>query len=297
MTEFVTYDSRFSSKIIGHAKLEKLWQGGRWLEGPAYFAAGQYLVFSDIPNNRMMRFDETNQRVSVFRSPSNNCNGNSVDKQGRLVTCEHLSRSVTRTEPDGSVTVLASQFEGNRLNSPNDLVVHSDGSIWFTDPTYGIDSDYEGARALSEVGASNVYRRAPDGSVSAMIVDRLRPNGLAFSPDEKTLYVSDTGASHEAGHPRAIHSYRVGAKLDYAGQFCTIDSGFFDGFRMDSDGCLWTSAATSVHCYHPDGSLLGSVPVGELVSNVCFGAGKRNRLYITAQTSLYAIYLNCNGLD
>ena len=292
MTDYQIFDSRFNAKIIGHAKLERLWQGGRWLEGPAYFAAGQYLIFSDIPNNRMMRFDETNQQVSVFRSPSNNSNGNTVDAQGRLITCEHLSRSVTRTEYSGKVTVMASQFDGKRLNSPNDVVVHSDGSIWFTDPTYGIDSDYEGTLGLSEVGASNVYRRASDGSVTAVITDRLRPNGLALSPDEKTLYVSDTGASHRSDHPRSIHAYRVAKSIEYIEPFCTIDSGFFDGFRLDVDGCVWTSAGTAVRCYHPDGSLLGEIPIGEVVSNVCFGTAKRNRLYITAQTSLYAIYLN-----
>ena len=296
MTMYQCFDSRFDSKIIGHAKLEKLWQGGRWLEGPAYFAAGQYLIFSDIPNNRMMRFDETNQQVAVFRSPANNSNGNTVDSQGRLITCEHLSRSVTRTEHDGNITVLASHFESRRLNSPNDVVVHSDGSLWFTDPTYGIDSDYEGARALSEVGASNVYRLTPDGQVKAMIVDRLRPNGLAFSPDEKTLYVSDTGASHQAHCARAIHAYRVDPSPEYIGPFCKIDSGFFDGFRFDSEGCLWTSAGNAVHCYHPDGTLMGAIPIGEAVSNLCFGSAKRNRLYITAQTSLYSIYLNSCGL-
>ena len=296
MSVYETKDPRFNSKVIGHAKLERLWQGGRWLEGPAYFAAGQYLVFSDIPNNRLMRFDETSQQVSVFRPSSNNSNGNTVDAQGRLITCEHLSRSVSRTEHNGSLTTLASHFDGKRLNSPNDVVVHSDGSVWFTDPTYGIDSDYEGARAASEIGASNVYRRTPDGVVAAMIVDRLRPNGLAFSADEKTLYVSDTGASHKDGYAKAIHAYRVGETIDYTGAFCTIDSGFFDGFRLDNDGCVWTSAGTAVHCYHPDGSLLGVIPIGEMVANVCFGSAKRNRLYIAAQTSLYAIYLNARGL-
>ena len=295
MTDYQIFDSRFNAKIIGHAKLERLWQGGRWLEGPAYFAAGQYLIFSDIPNNRMMRFDETNQQVSVFRSPSNNSNGNTVDAQGRLITCEHLSRSLTRTEHGGRVTMIASHFDGKRLNSPNDVVVHSDGSIWFTDPTYGIDSDYEGARAISEIAACHVYRISPEGRLTAQIKDRLRPNGLAFSRDEKLLYVSDTGASHQSEVPRAIYTYEVDESIGCLSTFCELQTGFFDGFRVDTNGCLWTSAGNAVHCYHPDGTLLGAIAIGEVVSNVCFGSTNSNRLYITAQTSLYAIYLESYG--
>ena len=296
MTDYQILDPRFNSKIIGHAKLEQLWTGGRWLEGPAYFAAGKYLVFSDIPNNRLMRFDETNGSVSVFRNPSNNTNGNSTDLQGRLLSCEHLERRITRTEYNGIVTVLADKFNGNRFNSPNDIVAHSDGSIWFSDPTYGIDSDYEGERAASEIGASNVYRLSTDGIVQAMITDRTQPNGLAFSPDEKTLYVSDTGASHKRDHPKAIHAYSVTPEgMEPQGIFCELQSGMYDGFRVDTSGCIWTSAGTAVHCYAQDGTLIGAIPVGETVSNVCFGGPKRNRLYITAQTSLYAIYLSCNG--
>ena len=298
MTDYQIFDPRFNAKIIGHARLEKLWQGGRWLEGPAYFAAGKYLVFSDIPNNLLMRFDETSGNVSVFRKPSNNTNGNTTDLQGRLLSCEHLTRRVTRTEYNGSITPLAHQFNGKSLNSPNDIVTHSDGSIWFSDPTYGIDSDYEGERAVSEIGASNVYRLTPSAQLQAVVTDRLKPNGLAFSSDEKTLYVSDTGASHKSDHPKAIHRYTVHANnVEYAGIFCELETGMYDGFRLDTNGYLWTSAGTAVHCYAPDGSLVGAIPVGEIVANVCFGGPKLNRLYITAQTSLYAIYLNCNGIN
>ena len=173
-------DPAFEACLIGHARVERLWSGARWSEGPAWFAAGRYLIWSDIPNNRMLRFDETDGSVSVFRQPSNNSNGNTVDRQGRLVSCEHLSRRVTRTEHDGTVTVIADRFEGKRLNSPNDVVVKSDGSVWFTDPTYGILTDYEGDRADGEIGACHVYRVDPDGGVAIVAEDYVKPNGLAF---------------------------------------------------------------------------------------------------------------------
>jgi gluconolactonase len=299
MTPFIVHDSRFTALVIGHAQLEKLATGCRWSEGPAYFAAGRYLVWSDIPNDRLMRFDETDGSVSIFRQPSNNANGNTTDGDGRLVTCEHLTRRVTRTEHDGSITILADRFEGKRLNSPNDLVVKSDRSIWFTDPTYGIDSDYEGNQATSEVGASNVYRIDPEtADVVAVVRDRVKPNGLAFSPDEKTLYVADTGASHRPGLPVTITAYSVdsdGVSVGGPTTFATCPEGFFDGFRCDIHGNIWTSAGRSVFCYAPDGVHIGTIPVGEIVGNVCFGAPKRNRLYICGQTSLYAIYLNTRG--
>ncbi len=299
MTDWIVHDPRFSRLVIGHARLEKLWTGCRWAEGPAYFPAGRYLVWSDIPNNRMMRFDETDDSVSVFRLPSQHSNGNTTDRQGRLVTCEHLTRRVTRTEHDGSITVLASQFEGARLNSPNDLVVSSDGAVWFTDPTYGIDGDYEGDRALSETGGSFVYRIDPaDGAVTKMITDRVQPNGLAFSPDERLLYVADTGVTHRPGLPATIHAYQVREDLRAVGGptlFATCPQGLFDGFRVDAHGNVWTSAGRGVNCYASDGTLIGEIPIGEIVANVCFGAPKRNRLYICGQTSLYALYLNTRG--
>lgn len=297
MLPFVVHDSRFSRLVIGHANLEKLASGCRWAEGPAYFPAGRYLVWSDIPNNRMMRFDETDASVSVFRNPSFNSNGNTTDRHGRLVTCEHLMRRVTRTEHDGSVTVLADSYEGRRLNSPNDAVVKSDGSIWFSDPTYGIDSDYEGRQSRSEIGASNVYRiDGVTGKVTLAISDRVQPNGLAFSPDETMLYVADTGATHVSGLPPTIWSYTVeGQTLGTASLFATCPDGLYDGLRCDVHGNIWTSAGRSVFCYAPDGTHLGTIPIGEIVANVCFGGERRNRLYICGQTSLYAIYLNTHA--
>ena len=207
-TDIVVLDPRFKACFAGHVRVERLWTGARWAEGPAWFAAGRYLVWSDIPNNRMMRYVEPSGEVSVFRERSNNSNGNSVDNQGRLVTCEHLTRRVTRTEIDGSITVLANKWNGKRLNSPNDLVVKSDDSIWFTDPAYGIDTDYEGDRADPEISGCHVYRLdAKSGEVTAVITDMVRPNGIAFSPDEKYLYVADTGATHKEKGPKHIRRF------------------------------------------------------------------------------------------
>lgn len=297
MLPYVTHDPRFLRLVIAHANLEKLATGFRWAEGPAYFAAGRYLVWSDIPNDRMMRFDETDGSVSVFRCPSFNSNGNTTDQEGRLVTCEHLMRRVTRTEHDGSITVLADRYDGHRLNSPNDVVVKSDGSIWFSDPTYGIDSDYEGRQSPSEIGASNVYWiDANTGKVSLAVSDRVQPNGLAFSRDETVLYIADTGATHVSGLPATIWSYEVeGQAIAAASLFATCPEGLFDGLRCDIHGNIWTSAGRDVFCYAPDGTHLGTIPIGEIVANVCFGAPRRNRLYICGQTSLYAIYLNTRG--
>lgn len=296
------HDPRFARVAIGHARLEKLWTGCRWAEGPAYFPAGKYLIWSDIPNDRLLRYDETDGSVSVFMQPCNNQNGHSTDLMGRLVACEHRGRCVSRIDFDGARHVLASHFEGKRLNSPNDVVVKSDGSIWFTDPTYGIDMDYEGDRAESEMGGqSNVYRIDPhDHSVSCVITDRVRPNGLAFSPDESILYVADTGRTHRPDHPATIQAYPVnagGRSVDAGRQwtFAVIEQGLFDGFRVDTEGRVWTSAGMGVNAYHPDGALGIRIEVGEIVGNVCFGGIKRNRLYICGQTSLYALFVNARG--
>ena len=290
-TGFEILDPRFKACFVDHVAVERLWTGGRWLEGPAWFAAGRYLVFSDIPNNRMMRFDETDGSVSEFRRPSNNSNGNTVDRQGRLVTCEHLARRVTRTEYDGSITVVADRFEGRRFNSPNDVVVRSDGTIWFTDPDYGIATDYEGDRAAREQDACCVYVIDPDKGTVTRVIDHMdRPNGLAFSPDEKTLYVADTGK------PRNMRKFAVdGLKLDDAGEFAKCTAGGFDGFRLDTRGNIWTSTAEGVHCYDPDGTLIGKIRIPELVSNLTFGGPKRNRLFITARQSLYSVFVVGNG--
>jgi len=296
----ITLDERFGRLVNSNARLETLYQGCRWAEGPAYFPAGRYLVWSDIPNDRMLRYDETSGAVSTFRQPAGHSNGNTVDRQGRLVTCEHGNRRVTRTEHDGSVTVLADRFEGKRLNSPNDVVVRSDGSIWFTDPSYGIDSDYEGHRGESEIGACHVYRIDPaTGQIRIAAEDFVRPNGIAFSLDERRLYVADTGATHVADGPRHIRLFDVGedGRLSGGGVFATCTAGLFDGFRLDEAGRIWTSAGDGVHVLDPDGTLLGKVLVPEIVANVAFGGPKRNRLFICATTSLYAVLLPVRGLD
>ncbi len=246
-----------------------------------------------------MRFDETDGSVSVFRAPSNNSNGNTVDGQGRLVSCEHQARRVTRTEFDGRVTVIADRCAGKRLNSPNDVVVKSDGSIWFTDPDYGILTDYEGDAAASEIGACHVYRVDPtSGAVAAVATDFVKPNGLAFSPDERILYVADTGGSHVADGPRHIRRLEVnadGRSLGRSTLFAKSPAGLFDGFRLDTEGRLWTSTAEGVHCYTPDGVLIGRILIPEIVGNVAFGGAKRNRLFICGTTSLYSVFLTVTG--
>jgi gluconolactonase len=297
-TDYEILDPRFRRLINGTAHVEKLYTGCRWAEGPAYFAAGRYVVWSDIPNNRMMRYDETDGSVSVFRSPCGNSNGNTTDRQGRLVSCEHGGRRVSRTEHDGTITTLADRWQGKRLNSPNDVVVKSDDSIWFTDPAYGIDTDYEGDKAESEIGACHVYRIDPkSGEVKAVITDMVRPNGIAFSLDEKLLYVADTGRSHVPDHPAHMKVYDVGADGSVSGGrvFADCTAGFFDGFRLDEAGRIWTSAADGIHCYDPDGTLIGKVLVPEVVANCVFGGPKRNILYICGTTSLYSVRVMVNG--
>ena len=297
LPHLVFEDRSFGALVLPNCHLETLWTGARWMEGPAWFPAGRYLVFSDIPNDRMMRYDDTDGSVSVFRAPSMNSNGNTRDRQGRLITCHHLGRCVTRTEFDGTVTLLADRFDGKRLNSPNDVVVSSDGAIWFTDPTYGIDMDYEGKRVESEIGASNVYRIDPaSGAVTAVATDFVKPNGLAFSPDESVLYVADTGASHVENGPRHIRRFGVnGASLTGGAVLADCSAGLFDGFRCDRLGNLWCSSAEGVHCLNSDGALIGRLIVPEVVANVCFGGAKMNRLFITGTTTLYATFLNISG--
>lgn len=297
-TDYEVLDPRFARLFNGNARLERLHTGCRWSEGAVWIGGGRYLLWSDIPNDRMLRYDETDGSVSVFRQPSGNSNGNTLDRQGRLVTAEHGGRRISRTEHDGRIVTIADRYQGNRLNSPNDVVVRSDGSIWFTDPTYGIDSDYEGNKAESEIGASNVYRIDPlTGVVSAVITDMVKPNGLAFSLDEAQLYVSDTGRTHGADNPGHIRVFDISDDGTLGGGrvFADCTSGLFDGFRLDSEGRLWSSAADGVHCYLPDGTLIGKVLVPEPVANCVFGGIKRNCLYIAATTSLYAIRLKVNG--
>jgi gluconolactonase len=299
-TDIVVLDRRFKPLFAGYVRVEQLWTGARWSEGPVWFPAGRYLVWSDIPNNRMLRFDETSGHVSVFRQPSNNSNGNTIDNQGRLVTCEHLTRRVTRTEFDGSIKVLADKWKGKRFNSPNDAVVKSDDSVWFTDPAYGIDSDNEGDPAPPEIDGCHVYRvDSKSGEVERVVDDMVRPNGLAFSPDEKHLYVADTGATHREDGPRHIRRFTVspnGKSLKGGEVFAESNAGLFDGFRVDRAGRVWTSTEhEGVHCYDPDGTLIGNILIPEIVANVTFGGPKRNRLFICGTTSLYSVMLMTNG--
>lgn len=299
MSPIVSLDPRFAGCINGSERVDLLWSGARWAEGPAYFPAHRTLLFSDIPNDRVMRYDELTGGCVPFKEGLGHYdNGHSVDRQGRLLACEHGTRSVTRLEPDGTRTVLADRYMGHRLNSPNDLVEGPDGTIWFTDPTYGIDSDYEGFRAESEVGGSYVYRvDVAEGSVTAAATDFVKPNGIAFSPDGAFLFVADTGVTHQADGPRHIRRFAVqrSGHLDGGEVFATCADGVFDGFRFDCDGRLWTSAGDGVHVYDPDGTLLGKVLIPEPVANLTFGGPRRNRLYITATTGLYHCVTRVTG--
>ncbi|MFI6828159.1 MULTISPECIES: SMP-30/gluconolactonase/LRE family protein [unclassified Kribbella] len=281
-------DDRFAG-IRGDKLLERLWTGGRWVEGPVYSPAGRYLLWSDIPNDRILRWDETSYQVSVFRQPAGNTNGHTLDTEGRLVSCEHGNRRVTRTAHHGAITVLASEYDGKRLNSPNDVVVKRDGSVWFTDPAYGIDSDYEGYKGQIETGGCHVYRVSTDGVLTRVADDFNRPNGLVFSLDESLLYITDS----EEG---TIRVFTVeGDKLSGGALFAECGNGIFDGIRLDTEGRIWASAADGVHVYHPDGTLLGKLLVPETVSNLTFGGAKRNRLFVTATTSVYSIFTTVNG--
>jgi len=292
-SDYVVLDERFTRCFNGSATVEHLYKGCRWAEGPAYLPMSRSVIWSDIPNDRILRWDETTGHVGVFRSPAGYTNGHTIDRQGRIVSCEHGGRRVSRTEHDGSVITIADKYNGKRLNSPNDVVVKSDNSIWFTDPAYGIDTDYEGHKAESEIGACHVYRIDPSsGDIKIVADDFDRPNGIAFSPDEKTLYIADTG---DRSFP--IRSFKVSDKGKLSGGklFANCTAGAFDGFRLDEHGRIWTSAGDGVHCYDPDGTLIGKVLVPEPVANVVFGGAKRNRLFITATSSLYSIMLPVNG--
>jgi gluconolactonase len=294
-------DDRFRALAIGNAGVDHLWTGARWTEGPVYVPAWRSLLFSDIPNDRVMRHDEVTGETTVFERPALNANGHCLDLEGRVVTCEHRGRAISRIGHHGRREVLADRFDGKRLNSPNDVVVASDGSIWFTDPTYGIDSDYEGDAAESEIGAAYVYRIDPDGTLRAVVTDMAKPNGLAFSVDETVLYVSETGSSdHGPSSPPVIRAYPVAAdgrsvRATERSVFATCTVGVFDGFRVDVHDNVWTSAGDGVHCLAPDGALIGKIHVPEVVANVEFGGPKRNRLYMCGTTSLYAMYVRTKG--
>ncbi|GAA0703066.1 SMP-30/gluconolactonase/LRE family protein [Kitasatospora atroaurantiaca] len=285
-------DNRFRRCTNGDSRLEQLYGDCRWAEGPLYLPAWRQLVWSDIPNDRMLRWDEATGLVGVFRSPAGHSNGNTLDHLGRLISCEQGNRRVTRTEHDGTITVLADRYQGKRLNSPNDAVVRSDGSIWFSDPDFGITSDYEGHRADSEIGACNVYRIDPDSGEVHLAADGFAgPNGLVLSHDEQRLYVSDT----RAGHIRAF-DVREDDTLGNDRVFTKAADSHFDNIRFDSDGRLWVAAlGDGVHCYAPDGTLIGRLLIPEPVSNITFGGPKYNRLFITATTSLYSLVMSVTG--
>lgn len=294
-------DERFRRSVKLAEPLQQIWTGGIWTEGPVYSAAFRSLIWSDIPNDRRLRWDELTGAVGDFRS-NLGCytNGSTLDREGRIIACEHGTRSVTRIEHDGSITTLASHYQGKRFNSPNDVVVKSDGTIWFTDPAYGIETDYEGFKADPEQDGEHVYRLDPkSGAITRVADDFTCPNGLAFSPDEKILYIADSGGTRYPSGEHHIRTFDVGEDGTLSGGkvLAECEMGFFDGFRLDDQGRIWTSANDGVHCLHPDGSLIGKIFTPERVSNVCFGGVKRNWLFITASTSVYRVRLATTGLS
>lgn len=315
-------DPSFAKYRIYSSTLEQVATGMRWAEGPAYFPEGGYLLCSDIPNNRIMKFDEKDGSFTVFRSPANYANGNTRDRQGRLITCEHsVTRRVTRTEKDGAITVLADSFEGKRLNAPNDVVVRSDDTIWFTDPLFGINGEWEGSRARPEQPTTNVYRIGRDGKLTAVITDLLNPNGLAFSPDESKLYVVEWRGTPN----RSIWSFDVGADGTLGNKTKLIDAadqGALDGFKVDREGNLWCGWGSNgaleaepstvggrqvfglrgtpeeldgVKVFNPQGKAMGFIRLPERCANLTFGGPKGNRLYMTSSHSLYALYVEAHG--
>ena len=316
-------DPSFAKYRIYSSTVEQVATGMRWAEGPVYFPEGGYLLVSDIPNNRIMKYSEKDGSFSVFRANANYANGNTRDRQGRFVSCEHsVTRRVTRTERDGKITVLADNFEGKRLNAPNDIVVKSDDSIWFTDPLFGINGEWEGSRAKPEQATTNVYRIAADGKITAVLTELVNPNGLAFSPDEKKLYVVEWKGTPN----RSIWSYDVGADgMSLSNKTKLIDAadqGALDGFRVDRDGNLWCGWGSNgalqteptdiggrkvyqlkgksedldgVMVFNPQGKAIGFIRLPERCANLCFGGPKNNRLYMTSCHSVYALYVEAHG--
>jgi len=294
-------DERFRKYVLGNAAIERIAGGCRFNEGPVWFGDGRYLLWSDIPNDRIVKWEEETGAVSVFRKPSNYANGNTRDRQGRLVTCEHDTQHLTRTEYDGTITLLADRFEGKRLTGPNDVVVKSDGSIWFSDNGAGSRGNYLGHTVPQEL-PFRVYRLDPaSGQMTIAVGDMKRPNGLAFSPDEKLLYVIDTPG---ALGPRAIYVYDVvenGTQTANGRVFNTAEPGGSDGFRVDTDGNLWCGwgggeAEDGVAIFHPDGTMIGRIMLPERCANVCFGGRKRNRLFMAAGQSVYSLYVEAQGV-
>ncbi len=296
MDGFDVRDGRFASYVLANAPLETLASGFRWIEGPVWMGDWNCLLFQDLPRDRTMRWSEAGG-VELFRSPSNHANGQTRDRQGRLLSCSHRGRCVYRTEHDGRITTLVDRFEGKRLNSPNDIVCRSDGTIWFTDPVYGISNDYEGGRQVSEQ-RPRVYRFDPEaGRLEAASEDFDGPNGLAFSPDERRLYVAETGDQTKPDPKQSIRVYDVDAqgRLSGGDVFHKVEPGYTDGLRVDEDGNLWSSAADGVHCIDPLGKLLGKVLVPFVVSNLCFGGAAKDRLFIGGSHTLFSIFLNRRG--
>ncbi len=293
-------DPSFAKYRLSLAKVERIAVGMRWCEGPVWFGDGRYLLWSDIPNNRMLKWEEETGAVSVFRSPSNFSNGNTRDRQGRLLTCEHDARRVTRTEYDGSITVIADQYDGKPLNSPNDIVCASDGSVWFTDPPFGILGYYEGHPATPEL-PTNVYRwDAQSSELTVVAGDIVRPNGLAFSQDESRMYIVEAGVS-----PRVIRAYDVveGVRLENARTLITAEpDGTPDGLRVDVDDNLWVGwgmgreGLDGVSVFNPEGTLIGRIDLPERCANLCFGGRHRNRLFLCGSTSMYSLYVNTQGV-
>ncbi|MDR7040402.1 gluconolactonase [Methylobacterium sp. BE186] len=295
MDGFVIHDPRFRAYVLPNAPLETLGEGFRWCEGPVWFADRGELLFSDLPNDRVMRWSASGG-LSVFRQPANFENGHARDREGRLLSCSHRGRCVTRTELDGRVTVLADRYRGKRLNSPNDIVCRSDGTIWFTDPPYGIQTDYEGGKQDSELPAT-VYRLDPrDGALSAVADDFQGPNGLCFSPDEGLLYIAESGLQFVEDPLQQIRVFEVAETGLRAGRvFHRVEPGFADGFRCDEHGNIWSSAGDGVHCIDPSGALLGRILVPSTVSNLAFGGRDLSRLFLCASHTLYAITVNVRG--
>lgn len=303
--DILVLDPRFNKYKIGNAAVQRLYTGMAWAEGPAWNCAGGYLVWSDIPNDLQRRWLDEDGHVSVFHSSSNNSNGNTFDFQGRLVSCEHATRRVVRREHNGKVTVLAERWQGKPFNAPNDVVVHPDGGIWFTDPGYGVMSDYEGNQAKLEIKEA-VYRIDPKTAATEMVTDAAdKPNGLCFSPDYKKLYLCDTGKTMNI----TVWDVSDGKKLSGAREFVSTKTkmkdgsfaGVADGIRADVDGNIWAGAGwvgegyDGVHIFAPDGQRIGQIVLPEICSNICFGGAKRNRLFMTASQSLYALFVNTQG--
>jgi gluconolactonase len=291
-------DRSFLQLIRPEEPVVLLWTGSDFGEGPAYFPASRSLVWSDITNDRLLRYDECTGQVGNFRIPSGFANGNSVDREGRLVTCEGGGRRVTRTEHDGSITVVADRYRGMRLNSPNDVVVKSDGSIWFTDPSYGVDEAKFGGGGPSEIGWQNVYRVDPHSAAVELVCDDfLQPNGLAFSPDERLLYVTETGGTHDPLLPFTMRVYDVSdsGRLSGGRLFATCEPGVFDGFRVDEAGNVWTSGGAGLHCYRADGLPLGKIRIKGQVTNLVFGGFARRQLFVTGLHALFSVKVAVAG--